>query len=77
MLKNYAIANIAQALSTMQRSWKRQRRASAESAIRAAVRQTLDRYPEVEDADIRAQLEVAQNYLSTLEKFNRRHHVLD
>jgi hypothetical protein len=77
VLKNFTIANIAQALSTMQQSWKRNDLQSAENAIRTAVRQTLDRYPEVEDADIRAQFEVAQNYLSTLEKFNRRNHVLD
>jgi hypothetical protein len=77
VLKNYTIANIAQALSTMQQSWKRNDLQSAEKAVRTAVHQTLDRYPEVEDSDIRAQLEVAQNYLATLEKFNRRNHVLD
>ena len=77
VLKNYTIATIAQALSTMQQSWKRNDLQSAENAVRAAVRQTLDRYPEVEDADIRAQFEVAQNYLSTLETFNRRNNVLD
>jgi Ca-activated chloride channel family protein len=77
VLKNHTIATLAQALSTMQQSWKRGDLQSAENAVRAAVRQTLDLYPEVEDADIRAQFEVAQNYLSTLEKFNRRNHVLD
>lgn len=77
VLKNFTIANIAQALGTMQQSWKRNDLQSAENAIRAAVRQTLDRYPEVEDADIQAQFEVAQNYLSVLEKFNRRNHALD
>jgi uncharacterized protein YegL len=77
VLKNFTIANIAQALSTMQQAWKRNALPSAENAIRAAVRQTLDRYPEAQDADIYAQLEVAQNYLSILEKFNRRNHVLD
>ena len=77
VLKNFTIANLAQALSTMQQSWKQNDLQSAENAIRTAVRQTLDRYPEVEDADIRAQFEVAQNYLSTLDKFNRRNHVLD
>jgi Ca-activated chloride channel homolog len=77
VLKNHTIANIAQALSTMQQFWKRNDLESAESALRAAIRQTLDRYPEVEDADIRAQFEVAQNYLSTLETFNRRNNVLD
>jgi uncharacterized protein YegL len=75
--KNHTIANIAQALSTMQQSWNRNDLQSAENAVRAAVRQTLDRYPEVEDADIRTQFEIAQNYLSTLEKFNRRIHVVD
>ena len=75
--KNHTIANIAEALSTMQQSWKRNDLQSAENAIRAAIRQTLERYPEVEDGDIHAQLEVAQNYLSTLEKFNRRNHALD
>ena len=77
VFKNFTIAGIAQALSTMQQSWKRNDLPSAERAIRAAVQQTLDRYPEIEDADIRAQFEVAQNYLSTLEKLNRRNHVLD
>jgi len=77
VFKNYTIANIAQALGTMQRFWKANDLQSAESAVRAAVRQTLDRYPEVEDTDIRTQFEVAQNYLSTLEKFNRQRHVLD
>ena len=77
VLKNFTIANLAHALSTMQQSWKQNDLQSAENAIRTAVRQTLDRCPEVEDADIRAQFEVAQNYLSTLDKFNRRNHVLD
>jgi uncharacterized protein YegL len=77
VLKNHTVANIAQALNTMQQSWKRNDLQSAENAVRTAIQQTLDRYPEVEDADVRAQFEVAQNYLSTLEKFNRRNHVLD
>jgi uncharacterized protein YegL len=77
VLRNHTIANIAQALSTMQQFWKRNDLPSAESSLRTAIRQTLDRYPEVEDADIRAQLEVAQNYLATLETFNRRNNVLD
>jgi Ca-activated chloride channel homolog len=77
VLKNHTIATLAQALSTMQQAWKRGDLLSAENAVRAAIHQTLDLYPEVEDADIHAQFEVAQNYLSTLEKFNRRNHVLD
>jgi uncharacterized protein YegL len=77
VFKNFTIANIAQALSTMQQSWKRNDLKSAEKAVRAAVRETLDRFPEVEDSDIRAQFDIAQDYLSTLETFNRRNHVLD
>jgi hypothetical protein len=77
VLKNYTIASIALALNTMQQFWKRNDLQSAENAVRTAIRETLDCYPGVEDADIRAQFEVAQNYLSTLETFNRRNHVLD
>lgn len=77
VLKNYTIASIALALNTMQQFWKRNDLQSAENAVRTAIRETLDCYPVVEDADIRAQVEVAQNYLSTLETFNRRNHVLD
>jgi hypothetical protein len=68
--KNYTIANIAQALSDMQQSWKRNDYRAAERLVRAAVHETRERYPRLEDKDIRAQLDVAENYLSTLQNYN-------
>jgi len=70
VLKNYTIANIAQALSDMQVNWKRNDYRSAENFIRTAVIETRNRYPRMEDEDIRIQLSVAENYLSTLRQFN-------
>jgi uncharacterized protein YegL len=68
--KNYTIATIAQALSDMQKSWRRNDYRSAETIVRAAVSETHERYPRMEDSDIRTQLEVAENYLSTLQRFD-------
>jgi uncharacterized protein YegL len=68
--KNYTIATIAQALSDMQKSWQRNDYRSAERYVHAAVAETHERYPRMEDSDIRMQLEVAENYLSTLQRFD-------
>ena len=68
--KNFTIANIAQALSDMQTFWKNSNYRAAESMLRAAVSETHERYPRMEDEDIRSQLNVAENYLSTLHQFN-------
>jgi hypothetical protein len=68
--RNYTIAVIAQALSDMQSAWKRSDYRAAEQRIRAAVIETRERYPRMEDEDIRIQLDVAENYLTTLHRFN-------
>lgn len=68
--KNYTIAIVAQALSDMQQSWQRNDYRAAERIVRAAVAETRERYPRMEDQDIRAQLDVAENYLSTLQNYN-------
>jgi uncharacterized protein YegL len=68
--KNYTIATIAQALSDMQQSWQRSDLRTAERILRTAIRDVRDRFPSVRDSDIRAQLDVAENYLTTLERFN-------
>jgi Ca-activated chloride channel family protein len=68
--KNFTIANIAQALSDMQTFWKNSNYRAAENMLRAAVTETHERYPRMEDEDIRSQLNVAENYLSTLHQFN-------
>jgi Mg-chelatase subunit ChlD len=68
--KNYTIAQIAQALSDMRESWQRNDYRAAERLIREAARETRSRYPRLEDKDIRAQLDVAENYLSTLQSYN-------
>ncbi len=68
--KNYTIAQIAQALSDMQQSWQRNDYRAAERLVRDATRETRSRYPRLEDKDIRAQLDVAENYLSTLRSYN-------
>jgi uncharacterized protein YegL len=68
--KNYTIATIAQGLNEMQQSWQRSDLRSAERILRTAIREVQDRYPVVRDSDIRAQLDVALNYLTTLERFN-------
>ncbi|HEX4996890.1 MAG TPA: VWA domain-containing protein [Terriglobia bacterium] len=68
--KNYTIAGIAQAMSDMQQNWRRNDLRTAESIVSAAVSEALDRYPLVEDADIRAQLQIAESFLATLRSFN-------
>jgi hypothetical protein len=68
--KNYTIASIAQAMSDMQNSWKRNDHRSAEIIVNEAVLETRARYPLVEDSDVRAQLQVAENFLATLKTFN-------
>jgi len=70
--KNYTIAIIAQALSDMQSRWQLSDYRTAERLIRASVVETHERYPGLEDEDIRIQLDVAQNYLLTLQQFNSR-----
>jgi uncharacterized protein YegL len=69
--KNFTIATIAQALSHMQKSWQRGDHIAAESALRGAIGETRALYPRMGDPDIRAQLQVAENYLNTLEVYNR------
>jgi hypothetical protein len=68
--KNYTIASLAQAMSDMQRSWQRNDYRTAETLIGLAVTDTRDRYPSVEDADIRMQLQVAEVFFATLRAYN-------
>jgi Mg-chelatase subunit ChlD len=68
--KNYTIASLAQAMSDMQQSWRRSDLRSAETIVGSAVTETRERYPLLEDLDIRAQLQVAENFLTTLRNFN-------
>jgi uncharacterized protein YegL len=70
--KNFSIATIAQGLSDMQKSWERRDYVAAENVLHAAVRETRTLNPIVGDSDVRAQLEVAENYLRTLATINRR-----
>jgi uncharacterized protein YegL len=69
--KNFTIATIAQALSNMQKSWQRGDHIAAESSLRGAIGDTRALYPAVSDLDIFAQLQVAENYLNTLEVYNK------
>lgn len=67
---NYAIATIAQGLSDMQQSWQRGDLRGAERIVRTAIRDAEEQSRNRRDPDVRTQLEVAQNYLTTLERFN-------
>jgi Ca-activated chloride channel family protein len=72
--KNYSIARLAQAIRDMAASAEGRRFQEAESLLTAAIAATYQRYPHLEDEDIKRTLMVAQKYQDVLRKYNQQQH---
>jgi Ca-activated chloride channel homolog len=70
--KNYHIAQLAQAIRDMAAASEGRRFQEAESLLTAAIAKTYQRYPHLEDEDIKRTLMVAQKYQDILRKYNQR-----
>ncbi len=70
--KNYSIAQLAQAIRDMAAATEARRFQEAESLLTAAIAGTYQRYPHLEDEDIKRTLMIAQKYQDVLRKYNRR-----
>ena len=69
--KNYTIAQLAQAIRDMAEAAESRRFQDAERLLTAAVAQTYQRYPNLEDDDITRTLLIAQKYQEVLRKYNQ------
>ncbi|HEX8292927.1 MAG TPA: hypothetical protein VF570_14310, partial [Pyrinomonadaceae bacterium] len=69
--KNYAIAQLAQAIRDMAAAVESGRFKDAEHLLNAAVAGTYQRYPHLEDEDISRTLLVAQKYQELVRKYNQ------
>lgn len=72
VMKNYTIAQLAESLDWMSKSFKAGKYAEAERHLNQSVAQTNERYPNMEDKDIRFILDIVENYRTDLRNFNRR-----
>lgn len=70
--KNYTIAELAQSLDRMSKSFKAGKPAEAERFLNQTLAQTYERYPTMEDKDIQFILDIVENYRTDLRNFNRR-----
>jgi Ca-activated chloride channel homolog len=71
--KNYSIALLAQAIRDMAASCEAQRYKEAENLLTAAIAQTYQRYPNLDDEDISRTLMIAQKYQEIVRKYNLEH----
>jgi Ca-activated chloride channel family protein len=69
--KNYSIALLAQAIREMAAAYEAQRSQEAESLITRAIARTYQRYPNLEDEDIKRTLLMAQKYQDALRRYNQ------
>jgi Ca-activated chloride channel family protein len=72
VMKNYTIAQLAESLDWMSKSFKAGKFAEAERYLNQSVAQANERYPNMEDKDIRFILDIVENYRTDLRNFNRR-----
>lgn len=72
VMKNYTIAQLAESLDWMSKSFKAGKYAEAERYLNQSVAQANERYPNMEDKDIRFILDIVENYRTDLRNFNRR-----
>ncbi|HEX8889599.1 MAG TPA: VWA domain-containing protein [Pyrinomonadaceae bacterium] len=70
--KNYTIAQLAQAIHDMAAASEAQHYKEAESLLTAAIAKTYQRYPNLEDEDIKRTLMIAQKYQEVLRKYNQK-----
>jgi len=71
VMKNYTIAQLAESLDRMSRSFKAGKHAEAERFLNQTLAQTYERYPNMEDKDIQFILDIVENYRTDLRNFNR------
>lgn len=69
--KNYSIAQLAQAIRDMAAASEARRYREAESLLTNAIARTYQRYPSLEDDDIKRTLLIAQKYQEVLRKYNQ------
>jgi len=69
--KNYSIALLAQAIRDMAAACESRRFQEAENLLAAAIADTRQRYPYLEDPDITRTLTIAQKYRDHLKKYNQ------
>ena len=69
--KNYTIAQLAQAIHDMAAASESQHYREAEKLLTAAIAKTYQRYPNLEDEDIKRTLLIAQKYQEVLRKYNQ------
>lgn len=69
--KNYTIAQLAQAIHDMAAASESQHYRDAENLLTAAIAKTYQRYPNLEDEDIKRTLMIAQKYQDVLRKYNQ------
>lgn len=69
--KNFTIAELAQSLYEMSEVAKQKNYRKAETLLNASVSDTYQRYPNMEDKDIRFILDIVEDYQRNLRKFNR------
>lgn len=71
VMKNYTIAQLAESLDWMSKSFKAGKFAEAERYLNQTIAQTYERYPNMEDKDIQFILDIVENYRTDLRNFNR------
>jgi Mg-chelatase subunit ChlD len=69
--KNYSIALLAQAIRDMAAASEARRFEEAENLLTAAVAKTYQRYPHLQDEDIKRTLMIAQKYQDVVRKYNQ------
>ncbi|MCI0563067.1 MAG: hypothetical protein MN733_31705, partial [Nitrososphaera sp.] len=69
--KNYSIALLAQAIRDMAAAYEARHFHEAERLLTTAIAETCERYPNLEDRDIRRTLSIAEKYRDALKKYNR------
>lgn len=72
VMKNYTIAQLAESLDSMSKSFKAGKFAEAERILNQSVAQANERYPNMEDKDIQFILDIVENYRTDLRNFNNR-----
>ena len=70
--KNFTIAQLAQAIRDMAAAVEAKQYKEAEHILDAAIAGTYQRYPHLEDEDIKRTLQIAQKYQEVVGKYNRR-----
>jgi len=66
--KNYSIARLAQAIHDMAAAAEKQQHSVAEDYLQEAIAETRERYPTLQDEDIKRNLTIAQNYQAIVKR---------